>query len=350
MGRTVSTRRKTEDCGTGATGGDRVHRGQILVMFAFMLVAMLGAVGLAVDLGMAFSQRRTVQAAVDAGAYAGARVIARSNPAAPSSAMAEVTTIVNANMMNYGAISSLTCKYVNDGGSEIGDCSAAVPPAGTGVRVAVSETHNTFFIKVVPGGPKTVTTSASARANIRIITGFSDGPFLPCAKKAELASGGQMDIWDDVNNKVNDAAWGKEFKIHGPQVEKCGIHPSKYKGLADQDANLNLTAPGWFHFDEGNKAGPARFDVQGADGCKAGQDPKNCVMFLPIITNKGQPVPSSSTDAWVVALIPFYITEPKANEHNGIPIKNYVVAGNGQDGQGGWTPYWKGPIAIRMTE
>ena len=57
---------------------ERAHRGQILIMFAFMLVALLGALGLSVDLGMAFSQRRTMQSAADAGAYAGAWAVLKS--------------------------------------------------------------------------------------------------------------------------------------------------------------------------------------------------------------------------------------------------------------------------------
>jgi Flp pilus assembly protein TadG len=352
MGQNYSTRLKASMCRTFTTMPDAsaVHRGQILVMFAFMLVVMLGAVGLSVDLGIAFSQRRTMQSAADAGALAGARIVSKSTAATPLTAQADVVAIVTANQMNLGTISQINCKYVNDGGGELGDCASIVPGGATGVRVSVSESHSTFFIKVVPGGPSSVSVGAQARANIKMVTGFSDGPFLPCAQDTQLVGGGTMDIWDVANNKVNDAAYGQLFEIHGPQVEECGIHPSKYKGLADQDANMFLTAPGWFHFDTGAKAGPARFDVQGVDGCKAGQDPKNCVMFLPIITDKGQPVPSSSTDAWVVALVPFWITEPKANEHYGMPLKDYVIVGGGDDGTGGWDPTYEGAIAIRMTE
>ena len=53
-----------------APAGDagRAPRGQILVMFALMLTALLGVLGLAVDGGVAFAQRRTVQNAADAAA------------------------------------------------------------------------------------------------------------------------------------------------------------------------------------------------------------------------------------------------------------------------------------------
>lgn len=334
----------------GMQQGAAAHNGQILVMFAFMLVVMLGALGLAVDLGVAFSQRRTMQAAADAGALAGAQIIAKSNTAAPISVLPGVTAIVNANTMNFGAITEIRCSYVNDGGGEVADCAAAVPPGATGVRISITESHPTFFIKVVPGGPDSVSTGANARANIRKITGFSDGPFLPCAQKTKLVNGGTMDIWDMAANKINPAAFNKQFKIHGPQIEKCGIQPSSYKGLAMGEENWGRVVGDWFIWDTGDKAGPTRMDVQGADGCLAGQIPKNCVMFLPIITDEGQPLHSSDHRAKVVAIVPFYITQPNSNEHYGTPLEEYVVAGSGDSGEGGWDPTYEGPIAIRMTE
>src|SRR6476619_3101626 len=154
---TDATRRLTGLRGKFAANNESAaaHPGQILIMFAFLLVALLGSLGLAIDLGVAFSQRRTMQAAADAGAYAGARIVAKSAGAA----VAAGTAVVNSNAMNMGAITSITCEYVNDGGASVGSCSGNPPGGATGVRVAVAEQHNTFFIKVVPGGPATVTTS-----------------------------------------------------------------------------------------------------------------------------------------------------------------------------------------------
>ena len=62
-----------------ANASEGASPGQILIMFAIVLTSLLGAVGLAVDLGVAFSQRRTMQTAADAGALAGTRLIAKSN-------------------------------------------------------------------------------------------------------------------------------------------------------------------------------------------------------------------------------------------------------------------------------
>src|SRR6476620_5610806 len=94
---------------------ERAHRGQILIMFAFMLVALLGALGLSVDLGMAFSQRRTMQSAADAGAYAGAWAVLKSK-----AVQTEVNTVVNQNTMNFGTITSIQCEYINDARQSLG--------------------------------------------------------------------------------------------------------------------------------------------------------------------------------------------------------------------------------------
>src|SRR6476619_5901039 len=109
---TDATRRLTGLRGKFAADNETsaAHPGQILIMFAFLLVALLVSIELAVDLGVAFSQRRTMQAAADAGAYAGARIVAKSAGAA----MADVTAVVNANAMNMGAITAITCQYAND--------------------------------------------------------------------------------------------------------------------------------------------------------------------------------------------------------------------------------------------
>ena len=283
---------------------------------------------------------------------AGARIVAKSTAAAPLSAQADVEAVVRSNAMDADTLGAISCNYVNDSGSSLGGCSAIVPSGATGVRVTVNETHSTVFIKVVPGAPTSVTTSAAARANVMRLGAPVDGPFLPCATKTQLVSGGNMDIMVKSGGTwvLNQAAVGKDFKIHGPQIEDCKIHPSSYKGVADQGKNATLTAPGWFHFKTGDNAGPVSQDVQGVDGCKAGQEPKNCVMFLPIAVDEGQPLSSSDHRAYVVAFMPFFITEPKKNEHYGKLLDDYIVYNGGNPASGGWTPSYEGPITIRLTE
>ena len=51
---------------------DGAQRGQIIVMFAIFLIAMLGILGLATDVGYMLAAKRATQGAADSGAMAGA--------------------------------------------------------------------------------------------------------------------------------------------------------------------------------------------------------------------------------------------------------------------------------------
>jgi Flp pilus assembly protein TadG len=331
--------------------GDRLAAGQILVMFAFMLTVLLGAVGLSIDLGAAFMQRRTMQAAADAGALAGTRIVSKSTAASPLSAQGDVIAVVNANMSKLGTITALTCRYVTDAATEVGDCSGTVPASASGVKVTVTESHPTFFIRVVPGGPSAVSTGAVARGNVKKLGFPSDGPYLPCGVNTQLGAGGTMSLVLKTGGTwiINAAAVGQTFKIHGPQIEKCDAKASRYKGLADTDVNRNKTAPNWFTYKEGDSAGLISTDVDGIDGCKAGQEVVNCVVFLPIVVN--DPAESGNDrQLWTVGFAPFYITAPKSNEHYGKLLADYIVFGKGQDGSYGWVQGYSGPITIRLTE
>jgi Flp pilus assembly protein TadG len=336
---------------------DRASRGQILIMFAVMLTAMLGAVGLSVDLGMSFSQRRTMQSAADAGALAGAKIVARTD-ALTKSAWTDVQAVVNSNKMAVGTITSITCNYVTDDGSVIAPCTATVPGSATGVEVTVQETHPTYFIRVIPSAPNSVTTGATARANVKMLAAPLDGPFLPCGQKAVLNEPGNkvQDIIKQSNGTwiIDPNAIGRTFLIHGPKIEKCGDAPSDYKGLADTAVNATRTLqPGgtWLAYNPGVNAGQISTTVDGADGCKANQEVINCVVFLPIVAYDTPPGGSSDKQRKAVAYVPFYITGKQSqNEHYGKILTNYIVYGKGDNGDYGWNRNYTGPITIRLTK
>jgi hypothetical protein len=337
---------------------EHAHRGQILVMFAIFLVGLLGAVGLSVDLGVAFSQRRTMQTAADAGAYAGARAVLRDDV---PSVQAEVETVVQQNKMNLGNITSVECQYINDGGAELGSCAGGIPGSATGVRVRVEENHPTFFMQVLSsfGAPDRVSTSGVAAANIRLLPSPGGGPFLPCARQAIPADGSDpIDIVfldSDYNlTGVNPAAIGVKFNIFGPNdttVQDCGIAPDKYNGAANQDFPC-VTAPGWCEFHQGNITGPVNQAVDGIDGCQAGSTtPYTCVAFLPVATEKDQPLDASESRVWIVGFLPFYIeVGDQPNKYTGTLLDDYLILGLGEDGGAGWNPGYQGAITIRLTE
>jgi Flp pilus assembly protein TadG len=334
------------------TSPTHVSHGQILVMFAILLTSLLGALGLAVDLGVAFSQRRTMQSAADAGAYAGARIVSKSTIGAPLMAQSEVEAVVKKNAMNLGTIGAITCTYVNDSGSDVGPCTGAVPASASGVQVTVQESHPTFFIRVVPGGATTVTTNAVARANVKKLGSPTDGPYLPCTRNTMLKDGGTMDLLVQTAGQwvINPSAINKTFIVHGPQIEKCDAKADRYKGLADSVKNANLTVPGWFYYTEGTTVGMITVDVDGPQGCKAGQEVNNCVVFLPLVINDPKEE-GNNKQLWTVAFAPFYITSNiSGNEHYGKLLSDYITYGKGQDGNYGWSQDYAGPITIRLTK
>jgi hypothetical protein len=195
-----------------------------------------------------------------------------------------------------------------------------------------------------------VTTRATATAHVRKFANIpSDGPFLVCGVSTHLASGGSLSMMIKVDGvwEINPAAVGQTFDIHGPKIEKCKAKASRYKGVADQDANRSKSAPPeqWFNYKEGDTAGPVSADVQGAQGCRAGQPVDNCVAFLPIVVDN--PAESGNDkQLWTVGYAPFFITQPKSNEHTGKLLGTYIVKG---PAIAGWTPDDLGPVVIKLT-
>ena len=181
------------------------------------------------------------------------------------------------------------------------------------------------------------------------LSGYTDGPFIVCGSQ-DPNNASLPPILKQVNGVwvINSAAIGVNYGIHGPQINDCLTKASRFKGLADQDANTSLTAPGWFNYDTGVKAGPTRSNVDGLNGCQTGQAADNCVLILPIAVNN-PPEQGNSKSIWVVAFAPFYVTETGANTHSGKLLSNYIIYGKGRTGLPGWTPGYTGPIVIRVT-
>ncbi len=77
-------------------------RGQILVLMAVGLVAMLAAVGLIIDGGFAFTQQRANQNGTDAAATAGAIVLAQNVGTTPTKSDADVLAAITGSALANG--------------------------------------------------------------------------------------------------------------------------------------------------------------------------------------------------------------------------------------------------------
>ncbi len=267
-------------------------------MVAIFAAVLAGMVGLTIDRGYTFAERRSVQNAADAAALAGAHALTLWSASNPStSADTDVSTVVAGNAMNGATTQIYTCTYVDDTNTDLGPCSNPVPTKPTAA------------------------------------TGTSTG-----------GGGGSS------TSTINQAAYGQTFILHGPQVADCGRKSNSFKGLADPNANANQSVPGWFDSLTGVKAGPTRTRVNGINGCQPGDaSTDGCVLILPIATNN--PAPSGNS-FYVVTTAAFFVRHCGANCHEGVLLENYQVQPDGLDewtGSHGWKPGDKGLVTVRLT-
>jgi len=170
--------------------GERPQAGQVLVLLALGIVAMLAMVGLIVDGGNAFAQQRNTQNGADSAADAGALVLAQNagvmvptksdtdvwnaiTAAALSNNMtagvAYYTDVAGNLLTNGGTIAPTTASAV-----VVGSAPAGIPPCidplkcvdgrASGVRVNGTKTVATYVARVVGLSSITVSTTATAVA------------------------------------------------------------------------------------------------------------------------------------------------------------------------------------------
>lgn len=387
----------------------QASRGQIIIMAAAFAVGLISMIGLSIDLGVAFAERRTVQNAADAGALAGAHTLTVwSTTNSSVVASTDVSAVVSKNEMSGTKSQKSSCYYVDDSNANLGACSNPIPATATGVHVKVTETHDTFFIRIIPGAPKTVSTSASATAHVQAVTLGQDAPFMACGINTTLASGGSMSLLTttasaqpqqpslatymsvkiptgsqnpvqfattstatptttatstststptttsstSASYAINQAAIGQTFLLHNPQdVADCGMGSAKFKGVVDstsQVANASKSIPAWFDFHPGTVAS-IRSTIHGVDGCQAGATADNCVLIVPVATNN--PAPANG-QFYIVKAVAFLVHQTAVNSHEGVLIGDYQVAPTGLSqwtGSNNWLPGGGGVVSVRLT-
>src|SRR5262249_34113248 len=114
--------------------------GKTLVLFAMLLLVILGMIGLVIDLGMLMAARRQAQNAADAGATAGCYYLLQN-----SGDYAGATTRATTYVQTYNNLSSATVT-VNTKGAITSSTYQGNPAA---IEVIVSVPVTTYFIQVV---------------------------------------------------------------------------------------------------------------------------------------------------------------------------------------------------------
>lgn len=146
----------------GRMGGGRRGRGQILLLFALALVALIGMVGLVLDVGGAFAQRQREQSATDLAALSGADYYLVTGDA--TAAAAEARTIATANGYTDGAAGVRVTITVR-------------PAPNAEVTVVINAPHANSFSSVLGQPSWSIDASASASGAIPD-TAIDPAPFV----------------------------------------------------------------------------------------------------------------------------------------------------------------------------
>jgi hypothetical protein len=130
----------------------RGEHGQVLVIFALALAALLGAAGLAFDVGRFYSERRFLQNAADAGALAAANALIRGDTVAEADA--EARTILSRNFLGSpsGVVPALpptTPVYESGHAGDPTYLINGILISGNEVRVAVQNPVNYTFGRIL---------------------------------------------------------------------------------------------------------------------------------------------------------------------------------------------------------
>jgi hypothetical protein len=284
------------------------------VLFALSLTVMVVAVGLVIDAGNAFANRRDAQNTADLAALAGTKAVTDYYTTVPQPALAtaglDVYDAIQANTLANGcrATDATPCTwsadYVDRNMSPVGTVTAsgAMPSGAQGVQVKIARQPATFFLGVIGQTKWDVGTSAMALV----------------AKPGELPAGQVLPI--GTNPPVPFDA-GKEYVLANTADDKKNPGPGNFGWLSWTGQNAtgilatSICTPN-------NPALSFPVDIVGEPGKHNGDDVRACL------------------DKWIASgatvLIPVYDSCEPCNGNNA----SYHVTGmaafvlTGYDGSG----------------
>lgn len=163
------------------------ERGQVLVQVALTLIVLLISVGLAIDIGNAYGERRQMQNAADAAALAGARELCLGNSA----------TVANAKAREYLLLNEVLAGHI-----QVGD----IQVIGNVVDVTARVTTDTFLVGLI--GINTIDVTADAEAACGAATAacglwpiaFSQSAWQEDVYAAGVGCGRKFAVWADNNS------------------------------------------------------------------------------------------------------------------------------------------------------
>jgi len=201
--------------------------GQALIAATFGLVVLLGAAGLAIDLGYLRYQRRLQQSAADSAAIAGAAESAAGN-ATPA------------------AIQDAKLNGFNNGvNNVIVNVNPAFPfGAVTGVQVRVQAVHPTFFMRIFGVNNATVATTAVAINNSAKNCVYALNIFGTAISNSGAVTASGCGIVDDANLLNTGSINATSVAVRGSAFGSFTIPAAILGIVAAADPLYRLTPPG----------------------------------------------------------------------------------------------------------
>jgi Flp pilus assembly protein TadG len=200
----------------------RRQRGQVIVLFVLSMVAIIPMVGLVIDGGSAYAQRRGEQNAADLAAVAGADALLNGKSQATATTIAQSVAALNSYKSGSGGV-SVTVSF-----------------PGNTVQVDIAAPHQNYFASVIPGQSTwQVGVTAAALSGVPD-TAVGAAPFImsiqdfdsslhPLSEYMQTAcSGTNADgvtgcIWGNANGDVPANATDWAWTLYGPNVNTSTV-------------------------------------------------------------------------------------------------------------------------------
>jgi Flp pilus assembly protein TadG len=227
-------------------------RGQTLVIFAILLVILLGFAGVGIDTGRVVAERRYTQTAADAAALAACRALIAGETDGTAATIAQQVALANLHDSPSAATATIASppSYEDLDGSGVIDAdelTSGIVIAGTTVRVAVAAIVDTVLAQVV--GVSTLDTGARARCDLQggpavpiVARRYANPPgpgtgFVDHVATAASSASGVVDTTNprgyDVRTPASEAAPGPQFTIYGPSSK--AHNDSSFRGFVALD-------------------------------------------------------------------------------------------------------------------
>jgi hypothetical protein len=221
------------------TGAQRPRQGQAIVLVALAVVVLSGMLGLSVDVGNSFMQRRSLQTAADAGVMAGAHLaledVLYNRP--PTSARYDLQRNTAINFAKYnglGAADSILVQWVDGSGNPFPNDAFNRPQVGAstvqGMLVTITANRNTLLFKTL--GISTVGISVNAKAQFGTPNGLigpiplalncDSVPRNPANPTCPPSTGGPVILYQPVLMTVQSGASGAATCCAPGQLDSLG--------------------------------------------------------------------------------------------------------------------------------